>query len=193
MNKIFLCLFCLVSLLACKEKKNNADKDTTYFPVLSFLKGQVRHIDTSLYRIVKVETTGGISDTAYIPREKFETCAKDFLSIPDISSEKWKAGYKEDKMYDDVLKNVILTYSTTEADNEIKREDVILEPNANGNSDVKTIIITKWLSNADSTIEQNMVWYVNKRFTVVTKIQKANSPEKIKTVQVIWNDFINQQ
>lgn len=192
MKKFFICLLCILLFYSCKSKKKNAGADATYFPVLSFLKGQASGIDTSLYRIVKVETTDSFSDTAFIARENFHEVAKDFFSIPDISSGKWKDDYKEDKMYDDVLKNVILTYTTTETDNEIKREDVVLEPNDNGNSEVKTIIINKWQSNKDSTIEKNMVWYVNKRFTIVTKIQKANSPEKIKTVQVVWNDFPNQ-
>jgi hypothetical protein len=101
--------------------------------------------------------------------------------------------YEETKMFDDVLNNVILTYTTTKPDNEVRREDVMLEPtNASGNSEVKNIIINTLQSNGDSTIEKNMVWYVNKRFTVVTKIQKANQPEKIKKLELIWNDFPDQ-
>jgi hypothetical protein len=153
----------------------------------------VKNIDTSLYRIVKVETIDSASTTTYIKREEFQKYAKDFLDLPDISSEKWMDDYEETKMFDDVLNNVILTYTTTKPDNEVRREDVMLEPtNASGNSEVKNIIINTLQSNNDSTIEKNMVWYVNKRFTVVTKIQKSNRPEKIKKLELIWNDFPDQ-
>jgi hypothetical protein len=69
----------------------------------------------------------------------------------------------------------------------------MLEPtNESGNSEVKTVIIHTIKSEGDSTVEKNMVWYVNKRFTVITKIQKADRPEKITKLEVIWNDFTDQ-
>jgi ABC-type uncharacterized transport system auxiliary subunit len=193
MNKLLAGLICIACLTGCKAKKKNTDDESKFFPVLSFIKGQVKNIDTSLYRIVKVETIDSASTTTYIKREEFQKYAKDFLDLPDISSEKWMDDYEETKMFDDVLNNVILTYTTTKPDNEVRREDVMLEPtNASGNSEVKNIIINTLQSNNDSTIEKNMVWYVNKRFTVVTKIQKSNRPEKIKKLELIWNDFPDQ-
>ena len=192
MNKLLSGLVFILCLSACKSKQKKDTQDGQYFPVLSFLKGQVKDIDTSLYRIIKVETIDSNSTTTYIKREDFNQYAKDFLGIPDISSDKWKDDYEETKMFDDALNNVILTYTTTEQDNEVRREDVMLEPtNASGNSEVKNIIINTLQSGGDSTIEKNMVWYVNKRFIVVTKIQKANQPERIKKLEVIWNDFSN--
>jgi hypothetical protein len=190
MNKLLSGLICVLCLAACKNKKQKDTSDTQFFPVVSFLKGQAKHIDTSLYRIVKIETVDSSSTTTYIKREEFRDYAKDFLELPDISSDKWKGDYEETRMFDDALNNVILTYTTTDEDNEVRREDVMLEPtNASGNSEVKTVIINKIKSGGDSTVEKNMVWYVNKRFTVITKIQKANQPEKIRKLEVIWNDF----
>lgn len=193
MNKLLTGLIFTVCLTACRDRNEQDNTDQQFFPVLSFLKGQVRNIDTSLYRIVKIETIDSRSATSYIKREEFGNCAKDFLELPDISSGKWKDDYKETRMFDDALNNVILTYTTTDEDNEVRREDVMLEPtNAEGNSEVKTIIIKQIKSRGDSTVEKDMVWYVNKRFTVITKIQKADQPEKIKKLEVIWNDFPEQ-
>jgi hypothetical protein len=114
MNKLLTCLICLLCLTACKNKKKRDNSEAQFFPVLSFLKGQAKDIDTSLYRIVKVETVDTTSTTTYIKREEFKNYAKDFLELPDISSDKWKDGYEETKMFDEVLNNVILTYTTTE-------------------------------------------------------------------------------
>jgi hypothetical protein len=193
MNKLLLGFVFTICLSACKSKQKKDTQDGQYFPVLSFLKGQAKDIDTSLYRIIKVETVDSNSTTTYIKREDFNKYAKDFLDLPDISSDKWKDDYEETKMFDDVLNNVILTYTTTKDGNKVRREDVMLEPtNASGNSEVKNIIINTLQPGGDSTIEKNMVWYVNKRFIVVTKIQKANQPEKVKKLEVIWNDFSDQ-
>ena len=193
MNKLLISFVFALCLPACKSKKKNETQDAQYFPVLSFLKGQVKNIDTSLYRIIKIETIDTNSTTTYIRREDFNKYAKDFLELPDISSDKWKDDYEETKMFDDALNNVILTYTTTKDDNKVRREDVMLEPtNASGNSEVKNIIINTLQPGGDSTIEKNMVWYVNKRFIVVTKTQKANEPEKVKKLEVIWNDFSDQ-
>lgn len=192
MNKVLTGLICVLCLAACKNKQQD-NSDNQFFPVVSFLKGQAKHIDTSLYRIVKIETIDSSSTTSYIKREDFKDYAKDFLEMPDISSGKWKGDYEETKMFDEVINNVILTYTTKEEDNEVRREDVLLEPtNTSGNSDVKTVIVNKIKSAGDSTVEKNMIWYVNKRFTIITKVQKNNQPEKIKKLEVIWNDFPDQ-
>jgi len=193
MNKILIGLICTISLAACKTKKKKDAEATQFFPVLSFLKGQAKHIDTSLYRIVKIETIDSTSTTTYIKREEFSKYAQDFLELPDISSDKWKDDYEETRMFDGELNNVILTYTTTDEDNKIRREDVMLEPNNAGtNSEVKNVIINTLQPGKDSTVEKNMVWYVNKRFTVITKVQWANQPEKIKKLEIIWNDFNDQ-
>jgi hypothetical protein len=189
MNKLLFGAVCIICI-CCNHQKQKQGDDVTYFPVVSFLKGQARHIDTSLYRIVKIETIDSTTTTTYIKREEFKKYAKDFLELPDISSDKWKEDYEETRMFDDALNNVILTYTTTERENTVRREDVMLEPtNASGNSEVKNIIVNTFQLEDDSTIEKNMVWYVNRRFIIVTKVQKKDQPEKIKKLEVIWNDF----
>ena len=188
MKKGFVFLVVAMGFMACKSKKKEENKEA-WFPVVSYLQSQVKEVDTSLYRLVKVETVDSTSDSTVIPREEFRKYAQDFLSIPDISTGSKKEHYKEDKMYDDVLNNVILTYTTQDTTEELRREDVMLQPDNAGNSQVKTIIIDRLSNNGNTSIEKNMVWQVNKRFLIVTKTQTSGSPEKIKKLEVIWNDF----
>jgi hypothetical protein len=193
MNRILITLGTIIFLTACKNNTPQEEKDASFFPVVSFIKGQIINIDTSLYRIVKVETVDTIKQTTYIKREDFRKYAKDFLELPDISSSKYKDDYQETKVFDDVLNQVILSYTTTDDENSVRREDVMLNPtNESGNSEVKNIIINTLEQAKDSSIEKNMVWYAGKRFTIITKVQKANQPEKIKKLEVIWNDFSDQ-
>src|SRR5206468_6928722 len=97
-------------------------------PVISFLKGQVKDIDTSLYRIIKIETVNNKIDTEYIKREDFKKYAREFTDLPDITSDNLKDDYQETKTYDDVLKSYILTYTTNSKDREIVKEDVMINP-----------------------------------------------------------------
>ena len=181
----------MILLLACKAKTKHDDKKVSYFPVVSYLRGQAADIDTSLYRIIKIETYDSTTDTSYIKREEFRNYAKDFLDLPDISSKKWKDDYEESQIYDEDLKSIILSYTTNDSTKEVQKEDVMVEPqpDEHGNSQVRTIIIDKWSTTEDSTVHENMVWQTNKRFLIVKKIQKNNQPEKIRKLEVIWNDF----
>src|SRR5215208_6364780 len=126
MNRLILCLILVISFNACKGKKK--EKTNAYFSVVSYLQGQAKQIDTSLYHFVKIETIDSTTDTTSISKEDFRNYAKDFLTIPDISSEEKKDNYKEDNSYDDLLNNILLTYTTNDPDEEVRRETIMLEP-----------------------------------------------------------------
>jgi hypothetical protein len=186
MNKLLLLLSALVFLIGCKDEK--PENTTEFFPVTDYLKSQVKHVDTSLYRIIKIESANGRSDTSFLKREEFSKIARDFVEIPDIAAKKIKNDYEETQMYDESLQSIILTYTTSERENKVQRQDVILgQANEDGNSDVSTIIVHTMENSKKTSIEKNMVWYVNKRFIIVTKTNTANQPEKIEKLEVIWN------
>lgn len=191
MNKWIICIIIATSIVACKGKKEE-EKKGQIFPVLSYLLAQVKNVDTSFYRIIKIETADSVSDTSFIRREEFRSYAKDFLDIPDISSAKHRDDYDESNNYDDLLNKALLTYTSRNSDNEIFRETVILDRDASGNSLVNTIIIDKQLKNKDSTVIKNMLWEANKRFQVITKTEVPNQPEKVRILQVVWNDLSNE-
>jgi hypothetical protein len=187
MNKLFLLLISLLIFNSCKEDK--PENTTEFFPVTDFLKSQVKHVDTSLYRILKIETLNGRPDSSYLKREEFSKIARDFIEIPDISAKKIKNDYQETQMYDESLNGIILTYTTSERDNKVQRQDVILgQANEDGNTDVATIIVHTIENSRTKSVEKNMVWYVNKRFIIVTKTNTADQPEKIEKLEVIWNE-----
>ena len=83
--KKWLSIFFIAFLAGCNSENEEEDQNAQFFPVVSYLNSQVAHVDTSLYRIIKIVTVDGVSDTSYIPREQFRNEAKDFISIPDIA------------------------------------------------------------------------------------------------------------
>lgn len=183
----WLLLTLLPFAFSCQSKSKEEASDTEpYFPIKSYIESQIAHVDTSLYNIRRIETQNNRSDTTVIRREDFKAQAKDFLEIPDITKNKWKDDYIETKLFDEALQSAVISYAPKEADAEVRRQEVIIKPNANEGDQVKTIFIDRTFEEGSSTVQQKMLWEVNKWFRIVTITQKPNQPEQIKTVQVIW-------
>lgn len=180
----------LVLVSACKAKEKERGDASGYFPVVSYLQSQVRHVDTSLYSIVKISKAHGAVDTAYLRREAFKAAAQDFLSLPDIASKDLKKKYVETKLYDEDLKKVVLTYELKDkADfKQITRADVLIEPGDEKGDQVQTIYVETVLRNGDSTVQKKMTWNVAGNFQVITLINKQGRPEDVQTTDVTWSD-----
>ena len=95
---LFICV-----LVSCKQKDKEPPKN--YISVVSLIRKQVAHVDTSLYPIIKIVSQDSLRhDTTFIPREQFAAEAKDFLEIPDLSDKKVAKRYKEEPpRYDELL------------------------------------------------------------------------------------------
>jgi hypothetical protein len=185
MNKLMILLAATILFIACKHKKKEEDKNGPFFSVQSYLLAQTKMVDTSLYRITKIETQDSISDTTVIPRESFRGYAQDFLTLPDIAKPEIKVNYNESDDFDTLLKKIIMTYTAKDPQAEVQRETILLDPN-DGNSQVNTIIVDKINITKDSSIVKNMLWEVDKQFQVITKSQFPGKPEKIKRLIVKW-------
>ena len=184
MNK-WIVLSLLLFLLSCKSKKDKEEKSLV--SVVSLIEGQVKKVDTSLYRITMIQKIDSTADTTIISRDDFRKMAKDFLTLPDISSEKMKDNYDESNSYDKDMELALFTYTAKNPEVEIRRETIMLEPDpTGGDSKVKSILINSIRSEKDSIIEKDMTWHMDNRFQVVSKIRKTNQPEKIRILQVRW-------
>ncbi len=195
MRTTFPILFFFVVLVttACKQKKKEDVKH--FISVLSLIKKQVAHVDTSLYAIMKVVYKDSLhSDTTYIPREKFAEIAREFLDIPDLADEKVAARYKEDPVtHDEMLNRVIITYLPLNPEKEeVKRQEILATPIPGEDAKVNNIIIIREINNRDSFVQKKMLWQMDKSFQVVTTSQQPGKPEIIITTRVSWNEDPNQ-
>lgn len=189
MNKYFAFLPGLLFLLvACKSKEKEPEKK--FVSVLSLIKSQVAHVDTSLYSIVRILKKDSLpDDTTYIRREEFESAARDFLSIPDLSDKRVAKRYKEESMYDKTINRVIISYTPIDpTKEEIQKQELLVTPDIARGDKVNNIIITQIINNRDSLMQKNMLWQVDKSFQVVTTLQKPGKPESITVVKVTWNE-----
>ena len=181
----WMSLIVVLGLASCKSKETESREP--FFPILSFLKGQVADIDTSLYAIRKlVYVDSSRTDTSYIPREQFRAAANDFLAIPDLSEAKYQDRYQEQKSFDESINRVLLTYLPLKPDKEeIQRQEVLIKPDPSGDK-VTNIIINTAVNTRDSSVQKKLMWKVGDSFQVITIKQLKGQPESISTVKVVW-------
>ena len=189
MKQRFILLLLSTLFFACNRKEKEAGQAGAFFPVHSYLQSQIKHIDTSLYNLRKIEQWDNKKDTTVIPREQFRAAAADFLNIEDIASKKWRDDYTESRMYDDILKRAIFSYTPNDEDAPILRQDVTIEPGAAGDDAVKTIFINRLEEKGDSSIQKKMLWEVGRRFQVVTTVSRTGSPDENRVLEVWWSPF----
>ncbi len=182
-------LSCLLLAAACKSRKKGPAKN--YISIVSLIRQNVAHVDTSLYSIMKVENTDTLHyDTTYIPREKFAEAAKMFLEIPDLSDPEVAERYLEQPaVHDEMLNRVIITYVPLHPDKEeFKKQEILATPVPGADAKINNIIVVREISNRDSFFQQKMLWQMNKSFQVVTTTQKPGKPEIQRTTKVTWNE-----
>lgn len=184
--KNILSLFIFLSLffIACKEKKES-DKEPV-ISALSIIKGQVNHIDTSFYQLVKTESMDGKTDTTYIKREEVRGLASAFLSLPDISQNHYNENYTEERLID-AEQNTLSITSTANSDMpEIQKQMIIISLDELASGKVESIFIDRSAKVNDSSIQQKLFWQIDQYFQVVSIIQKGNEPEKVRITKVTW-------
>lgn len=177
-------------MVSCKSKKTEPEKKG-FISVVSLIEKQVARIDTSLYSIKRITIIDSLhSDTAYVRREDFREAAKEFLAIPDLSNKKIAKKYKEEPArYDQLLDRVIITYTAINPEKEeYKSQELLVAPGTVDGDKVTNILITRSISNRDSSMLKTMLWRMDKSFQITTTSQKPAEPEKITTVKVDWNE-----
>lgn len=184
MNKIIIGLLFTLVLISCKNKKLDSTK--AYFSVVDYLKAEVKKMDTLPLHFKKIITVADKSDTSSITKEEFHNYAKNFLNLPDIASVEKMDDYNETNDFDEILNNVLLIYTPKEDEDEVRNETVMMLPDEQGNTHVKTIIVTTAKSNDKESIEKNMTWHTDKRFQIVTKTTQQGQAEKINTIMISW-------
>jgi hypothetical protein len=186
MNK-WIILFVFITLsTGCNHKQKGKKIEGSIVSVVSFLKSQVKAVDTISHPILRIDKVENVSDTSTVSKAEFVKQAQAFLSLPDISTDERKENYEEAIDYDEVMNKVFMTYTATDEDEEIRRQTVISEPDEYGESKIKTVIVNRVQENKDSTTEQDMTWHTDRRFQIVTKTKKPNEPEKINILIIQW-------
>lgn len=194
MKKILFSIPLFFFIISCGNKKEETSSPEDIFPVLDFIKSQVAHVDTSFYQIVKLDIIDSTrTDTTYVKREDFRSLAKDFLELPNLEEKEYRGRFSEKRFFDESLNRIIVTCLPKDPSEEnMQRQELVVTPDPfSEEGKVNSIIVHLLINSRDSAVEKKLLWQADRSFQVTTITQKPDSPEKITTTKVVWNEQEN--
>jgi hypothetical protein len=183
-NYLILPALIAVFFAACKEKKEIEQEPP--ISALSIIKGQLNSLDTSLYSIIKYETTGNVTDTLYLKREDVRKFAAPFLTLPEIADKEYYENYTEERLIDAQQETLNITSTAKNENAEIQKQIMVITLADVSSGKVQSIFIDRYIPSKDSTIEQKLFWEVDKYFSIGRIIEKENQPDKTHFTKVTW-------
>ena len=179
MKKLPVLFFILLFTVSCKQKQSSnkeskliaavdssfKEKETAgFFPVTSYLKGQLLDIQNSGINPLRLEVSKGKTDSTWIRMELLETEFADFLS-PSIDSVSLATLFAEKKFFDQTLNSITLTYDPIGKlpdSISFQRWDIYIDPEKNV---VQRIYLVKKVSPNSS---KQLTWQSGKWCRLVT-------------------------
>lgn len=176
----FLIVF--LSFSSCKNR-NKAQKD--YIDVSSYLKGQLKYIDTVPFAFLKVIPQDSIyTDSQYISKEQVKKMLTPFL-IKELEKKNFENNFQETSFADATIHTITITYEALQKNCPVSRVDVYVNPEK---EQISQLYLLRYQDYKDSAVSQQLLWKHNKSFTLITSVSKKNEPEKISTEKVIWDE-----
>ncbi len=184
--KNYLIVPALIAILftACKGKKEA--KQEPPISVLSIIKGQLNHLDSSLYGIIKYETADNTTDTTYLKREEIRKFAAPFLSLPEIADKNYYENYMEERLIDAEQETLNITTTAKKENAEIQKQIIVIALSDVSSGKVQSIFIDRYIPSKDSTVEQKLFWEIDKYFSIGSIIEKEKQPDKTRFTKVVW-------
>jgi hypothetical protein len=198
MQKLFLLLpaACFLFFSACHSGETDrpitfstvADR-TNIFPVTSFLRAQLKELDTMPVTPLFVKSENGKKDSTWMKRPDIRKMALPFLSLV-IDSATMHSFFKESSFLDQTINAYTFSYDpkkTLPDSITLTHWDVYMDPQTNS---IQRIYIVKEMDSANQSITKQLTWLVNKWYSIRTITQKKGYDAEIKEEKMIW-DFDN--
>lgn len=164
---------------AVTQQVKKEDTVANFFPVTSFLKGEIFGINTGGITPVKKTTINNKTDSVYLKEVDFENSFAEFLS-PVIDTSNLKNSFTEKRFLDQTLNAFTFTYDPADGKENIfafKHWDVYVDPETNK---VRRVYLTK---NIDSDTQLLMTWQSGKWCKIITVKNSAI----VKEEKISWS------
>ncbi|HEY4147919.1 MAG TPA: hypothetical protein VGM41_03270 [Chitinophagaceae bacterium] len=178
------------STAAAAADSASSRPDTTetasFFPVPDYIGGQLRYVDSLQLPLTKSVTVNGKTSLVSLPDAEFRRLAGYFRK-PDINDPVLKRFYKETSLADQSIPSVTLSYTTDNPDLEIRKIDVIIQPDPVRNDRVRTIYMEKIFRANDTIVRQKLYWRANHNFQIITEKQIGKTLLPAEQVKAVWD------
>ena len=190
--KLYFLIPCIVLLNSCgnnaSETKTTAisteQEKPSFFPVTSYLKGQLYDIKAKGVTPIKYTTINNHTDSVMVKLDSLNILCKDFLQ-PEIDSTNLINFFTEAKFLDQTVDAFTFTYDAKKNIPDsitLIHWDVYVEPET---SKVRRVYITK--KGGSNKILQ-LTWQSNQWFKIVTIISNKDGTSTVeKEEKISWN------
>jgi hypothetical protein len=166
-----------------KEESENlvATTDTTsFYPLASYIKDQVKYFDSTRVRFSVVTTEGTIKDSISTQLAAIMPMIQSFMEA-DISDSIQKINYKESVFRDAGTASLNINYTPLNTSVPIRNIDILMDDQT---SLIKRLFIRKQFQTNDTTITEQLSWKTNEGFTTSISKEASNGFLHNKTIAV---------
>jgi hypothetical protein len=193
MNKSILPAICLLVLNGCYNINNqtntseNKKTAASFFPVTSFIKGQITILDSLPVTPLQITTAKGKVDSVWITKNELKILLQPFLT-PLITETNLVEFFTETKFKDETLNAITFTYDPSRVIPDsipLRHWDVYVHPET-GN--VEKVYIVKNIQEQGQLFTQQLTWQTNKMVKITSILNtKDGNQALLKEVVFIWN------
>lgn len=192
MKIIFPLTACAIVLFSCNQsgetdaatKEKSTPVAQKFFPVTSYLKGEINNIKKAGINPLKYTTVNDRTDSVWVKIEDLDVAVQEFLH-PEIDSLNLVTFYTEKSFLDQTINAVTFTYDPSALlpdSMKLKHWDVYIDPDANT---VKRIYMVKEIS---KTKTLQLTWINNQWCKITTIITDENGLSTIeKEEKLVWD------
>ncbi len=200
MKKYYFISITIFLLYSCAQNNQSSNPDTgnsekkadSFFPVTSFIKGQILTLDSLPVTPLELITIKGKTDSVWISKEKLKPLLQPFL-IPAIDETNFTRYFKETRFNDQTINAVTFTYDPINIIPDsipLRHWDVYIDPET-GN--VIKVYIVKQLKENNQIYTQQLTWQNNKQAKIVTILIKPDgNMDLLKEVVFLWDFSLKQ-
>lgn len=165
---------------------DSTNKPKQFFPILDYLKGEVRAVDSFIPSVKQVVTINGKTDSAYLPVSVFDHLMQEFLPA-ELSKENFEKYYSESSFFDETTQTSTFTYATKNDDLEFHRIDVLVTGTETFDK-VSSVYMEKFTGNEDSSVVKKILFRSGKSVVINSETTTKGNATLRKQEKLVWNE-----
>lgn len=197
MQKFFFLVIIILVAIGCTTSTNNKTpaiatvvnetKKDSFFPVTSFLKGQMITLDSLPVTPLHTITINHKTDSLWLKKKQLVPLLNGFLS-PEIKETNLIKYFKETSFNDQTLNAITFTYDPVSLLPDtlpLRHWDIYIDPES---GKILKVYLVKKFKEKENIITQQLTWKTNKWATITTLLNKPNGDTQLlKEEKFIWN------
>ncbi len=179
-NPFFVLLLAFFLTIGCKSEKKENEK---HINVFGYIKGQLKHLDTVPYGILKIgQVDTVITDSVFIDVKKVREMIRPFME-QEPDEDYFNDHFSQSVFGDATIGTITVSYLSKNDTEAIERMDVYANPS---NGEIKQVYILKREEPSKKIGKQQLLWTHNKGFSIFTSSISKDGSESTVTSKVIW-------